>query len=210
MDLSLQESISAMRKLHFDVESQFLSFNRIVPYDHNPPEVYSPRLYSVLQNTCAQVISMMHTLSVLLGLSENKKQQDFPFYYERLNSQGMLSLQTVSPKELPESKMTPFLINNTEANSPSWWKKYNDTKHNLPEGAYNGNLENVMYALGSLVILHNIAIQISKIPKPIQILDSHKWIIYSDDITNDLERLKLKAKSDYESRIFFYVCHFFN
>jgi hypothetical protein len=80
---SFESDVSAMRILHKDTERQFISFNEIVPYSRNPLDVYSPRLYSILQGASAQTISMMHILYNRFNRKYNR-QQDFPFYYESL------------------------------------------------------------------------------------------------------------------------------
>ena len=37
---------------------------------------------------------------------------------------------------------------------PKWWKAYNKSKHNLPEGYEEGNIENTYLALAGLYLLH--------------------------------------------------------
>ena len=37
---------------------------------------------------------------------------------------------------------------------PKWWKAYNDSKHNLPDGYKTGSIENTYLALAGLYLLH--------------------------------------------------------
>jgi hypothetical protein len=39
--------------------------------------------------------------------------------------------------------------------------------------------------------------------------DVDKWVVYTDDVINNVERLKMKARADYKSRIFFLSLSFF-
>jgi len=196
-----------MQALHQDLEDRFLSFNKVVAFNHNPDEVYSPRLYSVLQGASSQVISMMQLLTSELKLYKSQKQEKFHFYYKLLNSEGMLSKQIICPKKDTRRIMAPFQIYENE--TPKWWKKYNDSKHDLPKGAYQGTIGNVLGAMGALAILHDIAEQAEKMNEPNMLLDGSKWVVYSDDIISNNARLKLKAESDFKSKIFFFLRHFF-
>jgi hypothetical protein len=171
------EVIEGMGKLYQDTERQFLSFNRIVPYNHNPSEVYSPRLYSIMQSSSAQIISMMASLKSFLcddtfNSPSNTYQKDFPFYYKRLNKEEMLSVQKLAPKEDITKIITPFKFDGV---IPEWWQAYNKTKHGLPSGAYECNLGNVLNSIGALTILHDISQWILLTSAHTTILDKDNW-----------------------------------
>lgn len=80
------QAISEMQIHYQDLEAHFLSFNRVVPYSNNSDNVYSPRLYNILQAACPQIISMLHHITQLVGLHSSRKQRSFPFYFKLLNS----------------------------------------------------------------------------------------------------------------------------
>jgi len=207
-----------MIELHKDLEKDFLTFNEIVPYDHNSASVYSPRLYSIFQTSCVQVISMMeHIVNELKGLKTKTKQERFEEYYRFLNKNGMLVLQIVSPKMKFNKIINPFQLKNRPV--PDWWHDYNASKHKLPSGALV-RMGNVLNALGGLAILHDIAELTWKSNNPNLLLEGKKWRNYSDEFINDYKRVKNSKNmtgtintaeryfSLYKSQLFFYLCEF--
>jgi hypothetical protein len=224
-DLPLSNIIIEMRALHHDVERIFLSFNRIVPYKDNKFEVYSPRLYPIFQSASAQVISMMDAITRFLMLepaaadssSHNNRQKKFPYYYKLLNIHGMLSMQMVALREKVETNFAPFLALD---DIPEWWQRYNDTKHDLPEGAYAANLGNVIYALGALAVIHDIGELALRGHTASKILDINNWRDRSSEFQSDYDRLKNTNMSSgvlhtanrgffsHKSRIFYYLNEF--
>jgi len=143
-----RDKILLMEDLYWDTERQFLEFAAIIPYDHNPDDVYSPRLVSILRSAGSQIDGLLKIITERLGLTPASNK--YPAYYECLNQGGMLQCQKVTPvRTLKPFK--PFTDKN-----PPWWKAYNDTKHGLPEGAYAATLVNTLQALGALYVLHHI------------------------------------------------------
>jgi hypothetical protein len=140
------------------------------------------------------------------------------FYYNLLNKYKMLSVQKLAPKEMATTIISPFLLE--QQNTPKWWQAYNDTKHDLPEGAYNGTIGNVMNALGALTILHDISQWILTARNPIRdsILQGSNWKDKSTDFINDYQSLKepnsfgeIMAERPFfknKSRIFFNLTEF--
>lgn len=212
-----------MIELHKELEKEFLAFNEIVPYNHNlaGAGVYSPRLFSIFQTSCVQVISMMqHIVDELNGLktkATKARQKSFEEYYKFLNKNGMLSLQIVSPKRKFDKIIAPFQLKKHSV--PDWWDDYNTSKHSLPSGALV-RMGNVLHALGGLAILHDIAELTWKSNTPNLLLDGSKWRIYSKEFIDDYKRVKNSKNmtgnintaeryfSLYRSQIFFYLCEF--
>jgi hypothetical protein len=118
----------------------------------------------------------------------------------------MLSVQIVCPKRKIKKRMMPFKANSNGV--PDWWQNYNDTKHDLPEGAFHGNIGNMMNSLGALATLHDISHLASQIGRPGNPLEGENWIIYSEDI-QEYKRLEAKEESNYKSRLFFLLRHYF-
>lgn len=156
-----------MQKLYGDTERQLMEVSYTIPLDNNP-DVYSPRLYNILQFSCAQIHSLFKTISTNLKLQI--KSDMFPEYYKILNEKGMLQSQEVLQLQNRES-MKPF--NETEQHD--WWAGYNDTKHQLPEGIRQGTLGNVLNALAAAFILNNIANISGWKHEPHEILDGKNW-----------------------------------
>src|SRR5688500_6075517 len=135
-----------MRDLHRDLEKQFLSFDELVPYNHNPDDVYSPRLYSILQGTSAQVISLMQNIVAELNSKNISSlwQAKFKDYYDFLNIKGVLSLQVVSPKKKFDKIMTPFALNKYTVHD--WWNILYTIQLTLSSGVFVSIILHIYYA----------------------------------------------------------------
>lgn len=213
-----ERDLVAMRNLHADVEKQFVSFNDIVPYRHNLRNIYSPKLYSILQAASAQIIGMMHILYNQYNPRE-KRQNEFPFYFKALNKNQLLTIQKISPKEQYDSILQPFQITGHEK-TPRWWQEYNDTKHDLPTGAYRAKMKNVLHALGALAILHDFGDLLMRHADPKKLFDNTRWQDISIEFMTDYKRLENTNLSDgilhsanrgfarYKSDLFFYLTEY--
>jgi hypothetical protein len=212
---TFESNILAMRNLHIDTEREFLSFNRIIPYNINPAKVYSPRLYRILQGASSQIIAMMHLIYDEYNPKLNR-QKEFPFYFEHLNKTNILSIQKVAPREQFNLILRHFHTDKKEK-TPKWWQEYNDTKHDLPRGAYNGKLGNVLNALAALALLHDIADLLMGGTNVNRVLDSGNWLDISSEFLHDYERLLYSRATsgilytanrgfyDYKSSLFYYL-----
>lgn len=114
-------------------------------------------------------------------------------------------MQKVSPKKDLNRKLSPFRF--TKNDTPRWWQNYNDTKHKLPLGAYQGNIGNVLNALGALAILHDLGKRICETSNPLDILERKRWHTFPKEITNDYHRLNGKARAYYDTSVFFYLVY---
>ena len=160
---------------------------------------------------------MMHILYNQFKGKFNR-QKEFPFYYDSLNEKSVLSLQKVSPNEKFNLVLQPFQL--VEKNTPKWWKEYNDTKHDLPHGAYNGTLGNVLDALAALAILHDLADLFMCNANPDKVFDGTNWHDISSEFMTEYKRLKHtnlsngtlhtanRGFSSYKSSLFFYLTEF--
>ena len=137
-----------MRGLYFETERQFMEFVQVIPYEHNPDDVYSPKLVNILQSTGPQIDGMFKIIEAEPGLAPVS--DSFPSHYDTLNSHGLLEIQKVIPQRM-ERPFKPY-----EARSPDWWQAYNHAKHDLPDGVYEGTFDKVLRALGGIVVLHHI------------------------------------------------------
>lgn len=166
--IDFAEKISTMYDFYTDLERQFLELSFIIPLD-NPDRTYSPRLYDILQSACGQVENMSRILCDKLNLKYSKKNKKFPTYYGLLNQKGMLESQIVYVVKTKQV-IKPFVI--TSGKTPDWWRGYNDTKHELPEGILQGNIKNTIHALSALCALHRISY--SAYPQ-LPILNGKNW-----------------------------------
>ena len=66
-----------------------------------------------------------------------------------------LSEKTIIFKLSPESeKVAPFKPRSAKAQSPKWWKTYNDVKHDVGVNIKEANLQTVRDALGGAFLLN--------------------------------------------------------
>lgn len=143
--------LDEMSYLYSSTENQFIEFSEIVPLYQNTFNVYSPRLYSILQLTCSQIESMIKRIVNEFRLTPRQEKNILP-YYQELQKNELLEKQTVML--VPAWKIIRPFPNNS---LPKWWSAYNDTKHQLPQGVMSGTIENTTNALAGLYCLHNIA-----------------------------------------------------
>jgi len=149
--MSFDNDLKPMRDSYYEIERRFIEISRIIPLE-NPPETYSPRLYEILQTSCGQVENLLRLICDKLQLTYANN--NFPAYYQALNSTGILVSQGIDYFSGNLICM-PFTI--VAGNStPFWWKAYNDTKHGLPEGYKQGNLKNTINSLAAVYALHCI------------------------------------------------------
>lgn len=192
-----------MQRLHNELEQTFLEINKVIPFDRNDNDVYSPRFVFILQDASRQVDGMLKliyrrfephlpasaTAQVRAKIARSAK-PGFLDYYTALNHNGMLSVQKLALKEDTPRTITPFVL--TQNNTPQWWQAYNDTKHDLPEGESFGKLGFAIDALGAVAALHDIA-QVCYVPGLLTtVQDGTKWLDYEDRFMSDYTRTKNK------------------
>lgn len=70
------------------------------------------------------------------------------------------------------SVYSPFVIDENKE-SPNWWKGYNDTKHKLPAGYKQGNLDNTTNALAAAYALNCLFAYTEILGE--KIMEKEKW-----------------------------------
>ena len=89
-----KDDLLSMQKIFAESERLFLEFTDIVPLEHNPPDVYSPKLPIIIQSVSSQTDGMLKLIiSKLLGI---KKQMNYPTMVKILDEKGMLSAQKLT------------------------------------------------------------------------------------------------------------------
>ena len=163
------------------LESSLIDLIQIIPLENNGM-VQSPRLYEILQSTCSQFESLLKLLCQHLGLNP-ASEQGIRRYYNPINKYGLLYWQMMTYRMYPFGvPIYPFRKRNpalsfrkkSEARNddtaikrlkpvpshyckdqlPKWWQNYNKSKHELPAGYKEGNLQNTCTALAGLYSLH--------------------------------------------------------
>jgi hypothetical protein len=227
-----EDRLSKMQRLHKELEDAFLEVNKIIPYDQNNREVYSPRFVFILQDASRQVDGMLKLLyrrlepilpaSATAKISAKiakKRRPDFLDYYSALNYKGMLKAQKLALREYSPRVITPFVL--TTQNSPQWWQAYNDTKHELPDGETFGKLGFVIDSLAAVAALHDIAELILNDKQLQPALDGSKWQDNEEYFMREYVRTRNKSYQDatvswvggreymrHKSAIFYYLTQF--
>lgn len=152
---TIKES-SKMLDAYYELETQLMEIHRIIPFD-NDPDTYSIRLYQILQTACAQIENLMRKICDYANLdykTENNPNGNFPTFFTLLDKEQVLTAQAVAVRISDNEAILPFAL--SEGKTPFWWKKYNDSKHNLPQGFRSGTIQNTKFAMAALYALHCI------------------------------------------------------
>lgn len=202
--MDLNEARQIMLKFYFYTEKQYKEFIDIIPLG-NSATTHSPILYNVLQSSCGQIENLMRLLCDKFQLSYSEK--NFPIYYKLLNEDGVLERQHITLSK-NSGVLIPFQL---EPNfmTPKWWRGYNETKHDLPDGLRAGNLGNVTNALGALYALHCFAYY-AYLTSSSNILKKSFWyekdfLFLDSDMRMSREELDHRPKSE-----IFYCLSYFN
>lgn len=150
-DSEIVKELYEMQHLYSNLEEEFLEFDKIIPYSHNPDNVFSPKLVNILQNIGPQIYGMFKIISKQLEITINPEK--FPNYVQTIDEKELLSNQHVRIID-GGKQITPF---EKEKTNYIWWDAYNSVKHELPKGIFEGTYGNVIKSLASLYILHHIS-----------------------------------------------------
>lgn len=185
---SFKETLRQLFEIYLATERQFLEFDQLVPHDRNPPGVYSPVLYNVLQSAGSQTDGLMKVLCKEMELKPTS--DNFPARYDVMNVGRLLPfLKVLTRRSL--RVILPF-----DAKPPAWWAAYNDSKHELPSGLTSVNLEKTMTALGGVYCLlllrllcatrdHPRSYVMNRVDFPGWILDANPWADLEEEIRTD-------------------------
>lgn len=193
-----QKKRNIMLSYHNEVEEQFYEVLRTIPLE-NDDEVFSPKLYNILQNSSVQVENMLRLLCDRFELDYGTDRK-FPVYYKLLNNDNIFKIQrlalikkqdTFYPLEIQDGLETPF-----------WWTAYNRSKHQLPDGFKEGNLKNTLYALGASYAVHCMAYYAQNASN--DFLDSKRWDNLSITFNADGELIRSPYPPLPKSNLFYY------
>ncbi len=139
-----------MKKLFAVSEKQLAEFLFYVPISNKNLGVESPVIYNIMMSLGPQIEPLMAKIIELID--PKKLPQNFSDYYDHLNRDGVLKMQSVITREAAMN-LSPFNDRN-----PIWWQAYNNhIKHQLPAGMEKATLDNLLKMHSSVFILHCIA-----------------------------------------------------
>jgi len=137
-----------LKRLHIDSENRFLEFNDIVPYEHNPNDVYSPILVNLMLQAGPQIENLVDL--IINELKLKPKEKGLPARIREINRDGILSGFKISMLT-NDMQVTPY------KQKFSWWDTYNKTKHDLSKSQFKITYVSVVEILASLASLHRFA-----------------------------------------------------
>lgn len=154
-DLDWFESANAYCSHQFKIiKGRFDVASRYVGIHTDNRGTFSYEFASILRD-CGSVFGSTMDALVKGSGTLTKKQSNIHDYSDFLYSIiSNIETQSVQIRPcFPNGVVIPFKASGTKNGIPSWWKGYNEVKHNEHEKFKNGNLENCLTALSALALL---------------------------------------------------------
>ena len=158
-------------ELYKDLERGFQDFLEYVPYLPGNEIVYSFKLLNLILSIGGHVDSAFKEMvrypkfsgddycKEILTKVKEKETVPITLPLKAFEKIYKLSEKTVISKFSPErEKVTPFKPRSARAQSPKWWKTYNDTKHDVGVNLKEANLQTARDALAGAFLLNVIHI----------------------------------------------------
>jgi hypothetical protein len=152
-------ALRTLRSLYNLYEEDVLTCLRFIEPTIQNMRVHSLELYQLHIKICAAITSLFNLWYVQKGWRpKHGGNPNITDFYPLLNdSELCIEIQ----KGLALSSNTDIIVRplsewSEEENTPSWWKDYNLTKHELNSSSYlQGNLDNVLNSLGAFYLILN-------------------------------------------------------
>lgn len=146
------EKRSQIISAHLIIKDLYEIFNYVEPCNRNK-KVYSHRIYELLLRSCTEVESNMK--GILKANGNLKKSFTINNDYFKLKIACQLDKYKIKFKRWKENvDFTPFSQWNSTSYSPlTWYKEYNDVKHDRYKDFKKANLENLMNSIAALLCL---------------------------------------------------------
>lgn len=152
------------------LEKEVCDYSFAVALNDQQKPVYSALLGELLIRCCSESENAGKSLLTILGSQSDPSDFNMPQIVTELHSRIQIedkALQIIWPYQtLKDTSILPF-ARNGQGENPAWFKGYNNLKHDRGNHQDEGNLWNVVLALGGLFILN-------------------VWL-RQDDIENDVE-----------------------
>lgn len=155
------------------IENDLLNFLRIVPYEDQNKNTWSPKLVRILLDAGSLIDSIFRNASPVrvertTGKSVKRKDltmTDFRrIFKQRFGLSDLISLVYISPPIL----LQPF--NRWEHKSPAWWSDYNNIKHNRLKNTSLATINTTLNAVCGLFEL------IAQYPEMCRVLLRYGWL----------------------------------
>ena len=195
--MSFENDLKNLKRLFQDSQQQLKEFNEIIPIEHNPHHIYSPKLVNLLLQIGPQIEGVTDLITSKKSL---KFERGVTSRIESINHDGVLSNFQIT-FTLNGALFTPFPL------KKEWWTTYNETKHNLAQSQFDITSQSVLDALAALAALHRLADVISKTDEENleYILEKQYWRKAFDYQSNDAEtsrRIRATTSETWNSILF--------
>jgi len=164
--LRLSNDAKLNLKMYRGLEENFIQITDYIPLDTDHYHVWSPRLIPLLHSACMEVESLFKQIaqqerfadvkdvaSLKEKISKNDP-QDYPDMRDYMEFGKILELYN---REVHVRETNSFIMPFKEWESNgilAWWDSYNKVKHDRHIEYKEGNVLNVLYALGAVYTLN--------------------------------------------------------
>ena len=132
------------------LESDLIACQRYVAFEANNLGVYSLEFMRLLFSVCSEVeVLCKHLCQRIDPTSRRENMTDF-----RTTIEPALSLSNFQVQDLVRREIFPPFVHWKEKDSPSWWRTYNDVKHDRSAHFKAATLEHSLNALAGLYVLN--------------------------------------------------------
>jgi len=146
--LDFDVNLKNLKRLFRDSEKQLQEFNESIPYEHNPENVFSPKLVNLILQAGPQIENL--TDMMIEKLEITPEGNGLLSRIKTLNKNNVLSNFQIHLK--PELiQFTPF------DQKSEWWSLYNSLKHDLSKSQFDITYLSVMNSMAALASLHRLA-----------------------------------------------------
>lgn len=140
------------------LENQLIDFFKYVPPQSQNMRTWSPRLSTLVVESCGLIDSLLRYISPpkvqLHGKEKRREKLELPDFAGLYSIDRQLPNRKVILLISPPEYRTPFGVWLNSLEAPSWWTANNHLKHNRIDCFTEANLETAINALaGSLVII---------------------------------------------------------
>ncbi len=156
-----------------NLEEQISDFMRYVPPQGQNKKTWSPRLATVIVESCGLIDSLLRDISpsrvTIKGETLKRKQLELPHFCTLYNTKYGLATRSLIVLSSPPEYRTPF-AGWTAAKAPDWWTTHNKLKHERLKHAREATWGRAIDALAGALVT------IAVLPELTQALMRRHWL----------------------------------
>jgi len=151
------------------IEEDMMRVIEYIPLETRQYDVYSFKLTDIIIRSCSHIDSLFKDILRNRDLSDHPNQQKITKVKESLTKNQMIKISdyieifaeylNLAPVEViirrNNDRRRPFKeFENPSDKTPTWWRAYNDLKHDFYSNIDQGTLENALASLSALFVLN--------------------------------------------------------